>query len=153
MKVHDSEDSFQSEVLKEFRALGWYAVHLSPPTVPGWQDVLALKSPYGLVLELKDFTEADLDKPVKKLFTPAQLPRYIEQLRSHIGGIDLAFYDRTEVTGEFRYHLHHFNSVDQVAQRMNLGLDVFNMSHGIQFITCAGMVKFITQSTEGTHPF
>ena len=86
-----SEAKFQEEVLRSFRALGWCATHLSPPSCPGWDDVIALQYPYGLVLELKVFSDEDWGKKVSSLFTKAQRPRYLEQLGFNIGVVWVGF--------------------------------------------------------------
>ena len=99
-----SEAKFQEEVLKSFRALGWYATHLSPPSCPGWEDVIALHYPYGLVLELKEITPEDHGRHFKSIFTKAQMPRYLEQLSFGIKVIWIAVVEHMDDEVSY-YHL------------------------------------------------
>jgi len=150
--IHQDEQSFQTEVLRDFRALGWYAAHLSPPTCPGWQDVIALSYPHGLVLELKDFDKRDLNKPFGDLFTQAQFPRYLKQLEEGIGCVWVALYDKREGDESFRYHLKPF--FDQSELMVYFKWKLANvLKEDLPFMTSEGMVRFLVQSVDGTSPF
>jgi hypothetical protein len=152
VKLHRNESDFQDEVIKEFRAQGWYAAHLSPANCPGWQDVIALRWPYGLVLELKDYTLADYQKPAKDLFTAAQRPRYLEQLGYGIGGIWLGLYDRTPDIKESRYELTFLsNKSDVIRLGMIDTLDLTEISC-ISYKTAEAMVRHMITMTKGVSP-
>lgn len=148
MKLNRNEADFQNEVIKEFRAQGWYAAHLSPANCPGWQDVIALSWPYGLVLELKDFDEKDYYSPLKDLFTKAQRPRYLEQLGYGIGGIWIGLYDRTPDSKEFRYELTCLSNKSGVVNLVNMDLLILAKTHCQSFETAEEMVAYMINSAK-----
>jgi len=146
----ENEKDFQKELMKELTASGYYVAHLSPPSHPGWQDVLALIGDYALLIELKDFSLKDKPKPFKKLFTSAQFPRYMNQLDNNLRGFWVCLYGHDEP--DFKYFVLYISSKQFVSTLLECSLDDA-LNYGTPFLTERGMIKYMTQVTTGTMPF
>ena len=144
------ELSFQNDFIKEFKARGWYAVHLSPPTCAGWVDVISIHSPFAIMAELKDFNKSDRNKKLKDLFTTAQFPRYIQQFGDGVGCIWLAFIDTTPEI-EFDYYCVPIFDKTQLMSFWKMDVKTA-ISKMLGFISCGGMVKFMIELTEKNVP-
>jgi len=141
-----SEAEFQSEFIKEFIDQNWYSVHLSPPSCAGWVDVISIKSPYSIQIELKDFFESDLNRKFKELFTTAQFPRYIQQFELGIGCIWIAL----QGYNDDYYCVPIFDQKQLMTfWKMNTKTAISKM---LGFTSVKGMVKFMIDLTAKPTP-
>lgn len=68
-----SEALFQKNLIDGLNGIGVRAFHLSPPSHPGFPDLLCTYQDRFMLIEVKQIDDFD-DRPFQQLFTKAQLP-------------------------------------------------------------------------------
>lgn len=81
------ESLFQTQVMREMRTHGWIGKHLSPPSEPGFPDLVLWKGPLSIMIELKVIRSFDSSKRFGNIFTDAQLPWVVRWLQE--GGMPI----------------------------------------------------------------
>jgi hypothetical protein len=71
-----TEKSFQTTMIKAFRAAGYYADNMEVQSAPGWPDIYAASSHRHWLVEVKA-RKIGPQYTVKGLFSPAQLPWWL----------------------------------------------------------------------------